>query len=242
MEHAVYLKSVKELIKTKKLTYKELAQKIKMSESGVKKMLNAKDISFRRFVQICDVLGTLPGHVLYAAEQKSIPTKSLTTKQQDLLLSNRTLLAVYWRISVENLQLKEISVIQKLNMTELTKALKTLATAGLLIENQGTYHSLHTGKFSWPNDSKIAKALNQEWSKLTLSRVLQTTSKIKKHHRLTAIQLSDKAYENFVLKLSELIDETVRISEREELTLPKKDLHNSTILAAVLRQGVLDPD
>jgi transcriptional regulator with XRE-family HTH domain len=48
MEHITYLKSLKTLLKSKGVTYTELAEHLGMSESGVKKMLNSKDLSFRR--------------------------------------------------------------------------------------------------------------------------------------------------------------------------------------------------
>lgn len=241
MEHSLYLKSIKALIKNKQFTYKELAKPLKMSESGVKKLLNGKDLSFRRFVQICDVLNVTPGHVLYSAEQKEIPTLSLTTKQQDLLLSSRAILAVYWRMVIEGLSQTETMALQKISASEINKILRKLVTADLMVEVDGVFKAKHSGKFSWPSDSRIAKTLNKEWSELTLARSLEN-SKTPKLHRLTALKLSEKSYANFNIRLSELLDETVRISEREELTLAKKDLKTVTALAVTLQKGVLDPE
>ncbi len=242
MEHITYLKSLKTILKSKGVTYTELADHLNMSESGIKKMLNAKDLSFRRFFQICEMLNVLPGQVLAAAEQKSIPTQNLTNQQQELLLGNRTLLAVYWRITVEGLSPEETAKAQHLSATELQKSLKKLVSADLLIERDGHYFPKQAGKFRWPDDSKIARHLNREWSELTLHRSLNPKERAEKSHRLMAIRLTEKSYENLLVKLNELLDETVRISEREELTVAKVDLKNLSILTAIVSKGTLDPE
>ncbi len=240
MEHLNYLTSLKALLKTKGVTYSELAQHLKMSESGIKKMLNGKDLSFRRFFQICEILHVLPGQVLAAAEQKSIPTQTLSPRQQEALLNDRNLLAVYWRITVEGLSPEEAGKIQHLKPTDLQKALKKLVSLDLISEREDRFFSNSFGKFRWPDDSKIAKHLNQEWSELTLKRALKKTAN--SQHRLAALRLSKKSYENFLGKMSDLLDETVRISEREELTTAAKDLGNVSIVTAIVPQGVLDPE
>jgi DNA-binding Xre family transcriptional regulator len=242
MEHITYLKSLKTLLKSKGVTYTELAEHLGMSESGVKKMLNSKDLSFRRFFQICEMLNVFPGQVMAAAEQKAIPTQNLTSQQQELLLSQRNLLAVYWRITVEGLTPQETAKAQHLSAAELSKALKKLVSADLLTERDGHYFPKQAGKFRWPDDSKIARSLNHEWSELTLHRALNTKESAPKMHRLMAIRLTNKSYENLIVKLEELLDETVRISEREELTAAKSDLKNLSIVTAIVAKGTLDPD
>jgi len=242
MEHLNYIQSLKEHIKAKKWTYHDLAQALQMSESGVKKMLNAKDFSFRRFIQICEALNISASYLLQQAEQKAIPTKNLTSKQQELLLEDRNLLAVYWRLAIEGLTLPEIQKAQNISATELQKHLKNLVQAHLIYQNGNHYLSYQSGKFSWSNDSKIAKQLNREWSELTLLRSLKITGKYNRSHRLVATKLSEKSFDNFILKLNDLLDETVRLSEREEMKLPKSQLRTLSILTAVVQKGLLDPE
>jgi DNA-binding Xre family transcriptional regulator len=242
LEHITYLKSLKTILKTKGVSYTELAEHLKMSESGVKKMLNAKDLSFRRFFQICEMLNVLPGQVMAAAEQKTIPTQNLTIQQQELLLGHRNLLAVYWRITVEGLSPLETAIAQHLTATELNKALKKLVSANLLNERDGHFFPKQAGKFRWPDDSKIARSLNREWSELTLHRALNPKEPSQTMHRLMATRLTAKSYENLLVKLGELLDETVRISEREELIAAKTDLKNVSIVTAIVAKGTLDPD
>ncbi|WP_168196358.1 helix-turn-helix transcriptional regulator [Bdellovibrio sp. NC01] len=239
MEHSIYLAGLKKALKAKDVNYAELASELKMTESGVKKMLNAKDISFRRVLQICEVLNILPGQLFSLSEKSAIAEITLTNAQQDALLKNRSLLAVYWRLAIEHHELSEIETLQKISKAELKKLLDRLVSLDLLSYSKGRYKSRHPEKFKWADDSRLAIQLNREWSELTLQRSLQKDSK--NLHRLIAVKLSDDTYNEFKKRISNLIDETIQESQREELTQPKNTLKTATILLATTPKGVLDP-
>lgn len=237
MEHSIYLNGLKKALKAKGVTYTELAETLRMTESGVKKMLNAKDISFRRVLQICDALDILPGQLFSLSERSSIEEVTLSPAQQDALLKSRNLLAVYWRITIEHCDLSEIEKLQHLSHVELKKLLDRLVSLDLLVHRKGEYKARHHGKFRWPDDSKIARALNREWSELTLSRSLEKGQGL---HRLAVLRFSKEAHQGLLKKISTVIDEAVQESEREELTLARSSLHNTTVLVAITDKGVFD--
>lgn len=239
MEHSIYLAGLKKALKTKGVHYADLATDLKMTESGVKKMLNAKDISFRRVLQICEVLNILPGQLFSLSEKSAIAEVTLTNAQQDALLKNRTLLAVYWRLAIEHHEPTEIESLQKISKTELKKLLDRLVSLDLLSYSKGRYKSRHPEKFKWADDSKLAIHLNREWSELTLQRSLYKDES--NLHRLIAVKLSEESYNDFKKRISNLIDETIQESQREELTHPKNSLKTTTILIATTPKGVLDP-
>ncbi|WP_413569277.1 helix-turn-helix domain-containing protein [Bdellovibrio sp. HCB117] len=238
MEHSRYLETIKKVLRTREVTYSELAVHLKMTESGVKKMLNAKDISFRRILQICDALGILPGQLFSLSEKSFIAEVTLSKQQEEALLKQRSLLAVYWRLTVEGRDLSEIEGLQKLSKTELKKILDKLVSLELLSLKRGTYTPRHVGKFKWNEETKLVKILNQEWSELTLQRALE--KKKGSLHRLVSMKLSEESYARLQQGLTKVLDEAVQNSENEELTLSKKQMHNFTALVATVAQGVLD--
>ncbi|WP_295900164.1 helix-turn-helix domain-containing protein [uncultured Bdellovibrio sp.] len=239
MEHSQYLSAIKKALKARGVTYLDLAEQLKMTESGVKKMLNAKDISFRRVLQICDCLGILPGQLFSLSERTSISEVILTTQQEEALLKNRGLLAVYWRIVIEKYEPHEIERLQHLTKAELKKILDRLVSLNLLTARKGVYRAKHVGKFKWSDKSKLASTLNKEWSELTLHRALsgKFDSSL---HRLVSMKVSQESYQNLLKKLSKVLDEAVQDSESEELTLSKQELKTFTALIAVTPQGVFD--
>ncbi len=240
MEHSIYLNGIKKALKAKGVTYTELASQLRMTESGIKKMLNAKDISFRRVLQICDALDILPGQLFSLSEKSLIAEVELSNAQQEALLKNRNLLAVYWRLAIEHCEISEIEKLQRLTKADLKRLLDRLVSLDLLTTSKGRYKARHAGKFKWPDNSRIARSLNREWSELTLSRALQEHPEKNSLHRLVALKLSSETYDGFVKKISSLIDETVQESEREELTLTKSQLHTMTTLLAISPKGVFD--
>lgn len=240
MEHSLYLSAIKKALKTRGVHYADLATHLKMSESGVKKMLNAKDISFRRVLQICEALDILPGQLFSLSEKTLISEVVLSPQQEEALLKNRPLLAVYWRLVIERCDLKDIEKLQRLNKTELKKLLDKLVSLDLLKHRKGEYRPSHVGKFKWSDQSKLAKTLNEEWSELTLERSLQTKVLATSLHRLVSMKLSQDSYLSLLKKFSKALDEAVQDSESEELTLPKEQLQNFTALVAAVQKGVFD--
>lgn len=240
MEHLVYLQSIKSLLKARGIKYTELASFLGMSESGVKKMLNSSDISMRRLAQITDLLGVTPKQLFSLAEDAHIPTASLSARQESALLKDRMLLSVFWRLVVEKCEAKDIGLLQGMPEKQVLRYMQKLVRLELLKEVGDTFLPVHTGKFRWDDKSKLAKALNVEWSQLILKRALSSD---KDHlHRLVTTQLSAKSYQAFLSKVNDLIDETVRVSEREELTYRKEELKNISLTVAVSPKGVFDGD
>lgn len=240
MEHSTYLNGIKRALKSRELSYKDLALSLRMTESGVKKMLNAKDISFRRVLQICEILNVLPGQLFSLSEQSSIPLLPLTPAQEEALLRDRKLLAVYWLFTIDRRTPEDIAAHQRAPLTDVKKALQKLVGLELVAQKRGRFLTKTSGKFRWPDDSKLARKLNEEWSVQTLKRALRAAPD-EGLQRLTALKLSDAASKDFLRKLTALLDETVRLSEREELTSARKTLQDFTILIAAAKGGVLLP-
>ena len=241
VEHAVYLSGIKRALKSKDLTYDDVASQLRMTPSGVKKMLNAKDLSFRRLLQICEVLEVAPSELLSLSENTAIREVELTRAQEEALLKNRELLAVYWCFAIEKRDLEEIQRVRGLLPAELKRLLEKLVSLELLTSRKGRYRSVHGGKFRWPDGSKLASALNREWSKLALDRALVAKPGTATLHRFAALKLSPSSCQSLASRLSEIFDEAARLSEREEAGQPRGQLRNLTALVAVVPRGVYDP-
>ncbi len=240
MEHVVYLGGLKRALRAQGLTYADLAARLKMTESGVKKMLNAKDISFRRVLQICEALNVLPGQLFSLSEKAAIPVLRISDAQQGALLRDRNLLGVYWRLAIEKRGLTEVQRRQGLNAPALKKLLQKLVTLELLTEKRGQFYPKHRGKFRWADDTKLAQTLNREWSFATLERALRSAGTAEHYHRLAALKLSEKSYRDLWAKWELLLEEAVRISEREELSAPARDLRDYTLLLGLVPGSPLD--
>lgn len=240
MEHTVYVDAIKKALKSRGLTYGELAQQLKMTESGVKKMLNGKDISFQRIIQICKVLDVLPGQIFSISEKSSLPVLLFSEKQQDALINDRRLLAAYWLITIEKKSFEEILDCLRTTPNELKVRLQKLVTLDLVLQKKNQFLPKHKGKFRWPDESKIAKVLNDELSQRTLKKALSAKTTKQDFHRFAALKLSEASYQKFQERFYELFEEMALHSEREEITTAKKKLSDFTFVVATASGGVFE--
>lgn len=240
MEHSLYVDLIKKSLKARNIDYKELSLHLKMSESGVKKMLNGKDISFQRVLQICRVLNVLPGQLFSLSEKASLPVLDFTEKQQESLIKDRRLLSAYWLLTIEKKSIEEISLSLQTTPTQIKHLLQKLVSLDLILHRKSQFFPKHTGKFKWPDDSKLARILNQEWSELTLKKSLKTPKDHFSKHRLVALKLSEASYQKCLQKFSDLFDEMAQQSERDELITHRQDLHNFTLMLASAEGSFFD--
>lgn len=242
MEHSLYIKGLKSVLKSNGLKYSDIALKLNMTESGVKKMLNAKDISFRRMVQLCDLIGVKPSQVLNFSENNEKPVLHLTSNQENALITNRQLFIVFWRISVEKLSASEIAVREKMKYTEVIKLLNKLNQIDLVEKRKNEFYSQYPGLFKLDDRSKLATKLNKEWSELTLNRSLKTEATYMKFHRLLTLKTSEKGYSNILNKIEDFLSSIVSEAEQNLISSKPEKLKDFSLLIATARQGVLDSD
>jgi transcriptional regulator with XRE-family HTH domain len=240
MEHLIYIEAIKKALKSRGLTYEELASSLQMTESGVKKMLNGKDISIQRIIQICKVLDILPGQIFSLSEKSSLPILHLSDKQQEALIHDRKLLAIYWLLTIEKKSFDQIVLQLKTTPSELKIRLQKLVTLDLVTQRRSQFFPKHQGKFRWPDDSKLARVLNSEWSQHTLKKALSFKDPQDTYHRFAALKLSEASYRKYQQRFYEIFEEMAQQSEREELTSAQKKLSDFTFVVAATKGGVFE--
>lgn len=242
MEHSLYLKGLKSVLKSSGLKYSDIATKLNMTESGVKKMLNAKDISFRRVIQLCDLIGVKPSQVLNFSENFERPVLNLTSAQENALIGNRQLFIVFWRLSVEKLSPYDICIREKIKQADILKILSKLHQLDLVEKRKNDFYSKYPGLFKLDDNSKLAMKLNKEWSELTLQRSLKAQAEYMKFHRLLTLKTSEQGYANILTKIEDFLSSIVSEAEQNLISNKPEKLKDFSLLIATARQGVLDSD
>jgi transcriptional regulator with XRE-family HTH domain len=233
-----YLNILKQLLKRKGFTYADLAVAMHMTESGIKKMLNAKDISLGRLAQLSQPLGLTPAQLMSFAEQTSIPVITLTREQEEFLLSKDLHLKVYWRFVVEGLSADAIVNRERTTLKDITVVLERLVSKKLIRRHRQKYQRLQEGKFRFDENSEFVKKLNREWSELTLSRSLKDQEK--SLQRLITTKMSEKSFLELKQRIENTALDIAQQSHRDEMNLKQSELKNVSLLFALVPQGVLD--
>ena len=95
------IQAIKLTLKTRRMTYAALAERIGVTESAVKKIFTGDDCAFGRLEQICDVLDVNIGDMLVALKSRSAKKFRLTAAQDLLFATEREAFALYWRVVYE---------------------------------------------------------------------------------------------------------------------------------------------
>jgi len=248
MEHRLYLQTLKRALRARGITYEDLARKLRLSESGVKKMLNAKDLSLRRIARICEILGMTPGELFQLSEKSAISTVALSPRQESALLNDSQLLKLFWLITVEKRDLAEVRADYGFIPKVLATKIKELRRLDLIRERRGEISAVFSGKFRFSDDSKLARKLNREWSRLTLDRAMDILVDAKSNtapfpfHRLLTLRLSDRAFADCLKRFHEVCDDVARVAEREEMLIARREWKALSLCFAFSRKSVVSPD
>lgn len=141
-----FIKALKKRIKDSRLTYAELARALRLSEAGVKKMLNNRDISLSRAFQICNVLGIDIADIMAATEEGMVAEKQFSETQIKSFLKNPALFFFYMRLAYEKKEISEIKQEHRLSDSDLFKLLKKLDELNLIKLGSGNRFSFVGGE------------------------------------------------------------------------------------------------
>lgn len=236
MEHQYYLKTLKVFLKRNGINYQALAKELKMTESGIKKMLNGKDISFRRLIEICKVLNITPSQLMKDAEEKTIHEVHFNEVQTAALANDKVLLQIFWLVAVENKSNDKIPEILNINKSILQNKLAQLTRLELIKESRGKHMAMHKGPLRWPDSSKVSQILNKNWSIAVLKKALMMNKMGGPYHRLSYLKLSAKSYAELSASIHQLLDSFARRSEIESLN---SEVIDTSVLIAHIPSGPL---
>lgn len=162
-QYEVAMSVVKATLKRQKITYGELAQRLKLSESGVKKILSAKDGSFERLARICEELGLSMSELL-AGEDETLEL-SFSAAQQEYLAGNTAAFRLYWALVYERRTLPEAEKLAGLRGKETFSALRKLDQLNLLALLPGNRLRIPAVRaVRWVGDGPLVRKLHREWS------------------------------------------------------------------------------
>ena len=128
--------ALKEALKLQKMNYSSLAKKMKISESGLKKILNGKDLSLSRLIQISEILKIGIDDIIENSFQLPSARKCLSKEQQELFENDLPLYDFYMAIAIYGLKdqktLSELSKKYSLSKNSLNQYIEILKENDLI--------------------------------------------------------------------------------------------------------------
>ena len=153
---------LKRQLKRRQLTYRALAARLGLSESAVKQMFAAGNMSLKRLDAVCEVLGLDIGELVELAERDERRIERLSLEQEAELVREPRLLVVAYCV-VNRWSFEEIVATYRIDETECVRRLATLDRMKLIELLPGNrIRTLTAGDFGWHADGPIERYFRTE--------------------------------------------------------------------------------
>lgn len=218
-EYQIVIQNLKELLKRQKRTYRELAEGVGLSESGMKKIFAARDGSFERLTQICRFVGVSLTELL--ENQQSLPVE-FTPRQQAAFLKEPLLFQVFWMLVYERQSIEVVKAELRLSHGEAFKVVRRLDVLGMLKLLPGEKIRVPTVKaIHWVGDGEFQQKMYRDWSLALVRDVAGASPAPDQFFILRYLQMTPKTYQEFKQAHRHLEEEFIRRSIQEmRLQLP----------------------
>lgn len=235
-EYRTAIENLKAVLKQKKINYKELAQGLKLSESGIKKILGAQDGSFQRLIQICRFVGISLSELLEDGKTLDV---GFTPRQQTEFLKEPLLFQVYWLLVYERRSMTEVQEELRLNKTEAFRLARRLDVLSLITLLPGDRMRLPSVRaVRWTGDGEFIRKTYRDWSRRLVEDVAKPVSDAGELFIIRYFQMTTKTHGEFIAAIKALETEFVRRAIHEMRTRPPGLEHVRWITGVDMRSFV----
>lgn len=210
------IKILKEILKERQLSYKDLAVRLQMSESGVKKIFTGKDCSFLKLMQISKILGIKFSDLMNEIEHEEMRPVHFNQKQQEIFLKDRSLFYFYVKLIIERMSVEEIKIESRLSEAQCFKYLKSLDDLGIIKLQPG-------GKVKLPRISLVSQfgpgalleKTYQDWGLSTVKNLAHPKHQASGKFIIRCLKMKEETYRDFLTQLRELEKQIAKRALRE---------------------------
>jgi transcriptional regulator with XRE-family HTH domain len=226
-------RAIARIRKAKKVSYRELAARIRMSESGLKKIFSGQDASFQRIAQICEALGVSMNAVMNEIDGADFHEVSFSSDQQTFFLSHMDHFYFYWKLVYERVSVDEIERLFHLTPRETAKYLKSLADLGMIKAGAGRKPKIpDVARIRWAGHGPLVQKVYREWGVETTRHLARTQLSEKELFIIRCFKLQESSYKELLEAQRELETRFVKQAIRE-MSLDLPGLQNVRWVAAI---------
>lgn len=224
-EYQLAIGSLKIILKKQKITYRDLASRLKLSESGIKKIFLARDGSVQRLAEIAQIAGVSLVELLEGSAEP-IRTVYFSEAQQNLFLQEPRSFQLYWLLVYERESLEEAEKILKINRKSSFPLLRKLDQLKLLqLLPQGKVKVPPVRLIRWLPQGPLVKKLYKDWSEKLVRQTLDNTDSPEILYTLRYFKVSQNTYQDLIKALKDLEIEFVRRSTQDMRTQSADLMH-----------------
>ncbi len=219
-------RTIKEILKKKRVSYSELADKIGMSESSVKRILNANDVTISKLNQIAEALDVSFFEIINLSTPNQDIFFTLNPEQEKYLSKHLNYLVVFAEIAggmTSPAQLKKMFNIDDKRLFEYLKKFDDMGLIELGANNK--FKFLLKGQWNIERDGSLAQTMIDEGYKGFYNTFLKKMGSRKNAEYISSTQqVTKESYEKYKQALKELNKEFRLNAQRDSVVHEEKDL------------------
>lgn len=131
-EYQLLTATLKNILKANRLTYKEIALALKLSEASIKRILSRRDGPIGKLDEICKVLGISFSDLVTEAHQNQKTIRYLTETQEDFFSKNLNYFDFFSTLVSRRATIEDIRAKHRLSQASVRKYLSRLEKLGLI--------------------------------------------------------------------------------------------------------------
>lgn len=233
-EQTALVATLRKILKNRKITYAQVAERLGVSEQTVKRVFNGEDVALSRLFEICDVAGVKFADVVQLTESEGEVFFVLTPEQEQHFVDYPS----EYRFFIQMLEGKDADAIKRehgLSDRAVFKYLRQIEALGLCDVLPGNRYTLKVrGDHSMLRNGPLAKKLGIDLmtelfsflseEKNQTDRTMWTSSSTK---------VSADTLRSMKEEMTDLARRYRKIAARESELLPKTQVHDATWVLAL---------
>ncbi|MCM2278472.1 MAG: helix-turn-helix transcriptional regulator [Oligoflexia bacterium] len=233
IDFKLVLRILKSALKKNKIHYRDLARKIGMSESGLKKLFIAEDCSFNRLVQICNAIDVSLADVLASLKQMSAKEVRFSQEQQEYFVQHPECFYYFWKLVYERVTVEEIQRQFGLSEVDTFRYLKKLDELKLIQLHENNRAKIPKVQLvRWVGTGPLMRKIRKEWSAELVNDTVDSEVGDLQHFSLRYYQLTPESYQDLLHSIQELDTEFGNRTIRE-ISLQKSGLKSVRMISAI---------
>lgn len=228
-ESARIIDVLKRTLKTRGMTYRDLASKVDLSEASIKRVFAEETFTLQRLEKICTAIGITVGELVRtASESHDANSQYLSLEQEQLLADNASLLACFYLL-LNGRPSAEIQTRLNLNDRELRSLYVKLDDARLAELQAGLKARLRVGPVvNWRSDGPVRRVYERQVKAEFLQSEFQGEGEVLHFH---SAELSEASAALLSRKLEQLGHEFADFAKLDR-DLPVKKKRSTALLLA----------
>jgi transcriptional regulator with XRE-family HTH domain len=163
-EQSALLETLRALAKTRGITYRDISERLGLSEQTIKRFFGGQDATIGRLVDVCSIVGVDFFELVRLTETPQEKTFELTPGQDEFFASYPEFFAFYVKLR-NNETIEEIQETHQLSEQSVYKYLRQLDKIGLVeLSANNRYRLVHRGSLNFSKRSKLMIRIGKEMS------------------------------------------------------------------------------